>query len=198
MQPLVVAISGSPSKTSKTALLAETVLTLLGDRQPVRHYRISDVDPVALLTGDTSDQFLAGMIDAVTSAHGLIVATPIYKAAYSGLLKVFLDVLPQFALAGTAVLPIATGGSIAHVLAVDYALRPVLQSMGARHIVQSHFVAEAHMLVQEGKLELEEASARPLLEAIENFRHTLTARPEARHLGHPRPPPSECNGLTSQ
>ena len=32
------------------------------------------------------------------------------------------------------------GGSVAHVLALDYGLRPVLQSMGARHIVQSHFI----------------------------------------------------------
>jgi FMN reductase len=63
----------------------------------------------------------------------VVVATPVYKAAYSGLLKVFLDVLPQTALKGKLVLPLATGGSPHHMLALDYALRPVLQSLGAPH-----------------------------------------------------------------
>lgn len=188
MPPSLVALSGSMSATSKTASLADHILRLVAGGEPARHYRISAVDPAALLRGDTSDELLAEMVDAVAGAHGVIVATPIYKAAYSGLLKVFLDILPQFALAGTAVLPIGTGGSVAHVLALDYALRPVLQSMGARHIVQSHFVAESSMSVADGVLTLQPESAGPLHAAIENFRHTLTTVPAARHLGHPRPP----------
>ena len=39
-------------------------------------------------------------------------------------------------------LPIATGGSVAHVLALDYALRPVLQLMDARHVVAGYFVVD--------------------------------------------------------
>ena len=181
----LVAISGSPSPTSKTALLAEHVLALAGGG---RHYRVSAVPPAALLSGDMTDPVLAEMAAAVEGAHGLIVATPIYKAAYSGMLKAFLDVLPQFALAGAAVLPIATGGSLAHVLALDYALRPVLQSMGARHIVQGHFMPEAQMRVQDGVLTVDGDGAGPLHHAIDHFRRTLTADPDARHLGHPRPP----------
>ncbi len=127
------------------------------------------------------------MVDAVANAHGLIIATPIFKASYSGLLKVFLDALPQFALAGCAVMPIATGGSLAHALALDYALRPVLQSMGARHVIQSHLVVEQHMTIVAGRLQLDEASSEPLRYAIEHFRHTLTTDPKARNLGHPRP-----------
>ena len=188
MQPSLVAISGSPSPTSKTALLADHVLALAASGGPARHYRVSAVPPGGLLSGDMADPVLREMVEAVVGAHGLIIATPIYKAAYSGLLKAFLDVLPQFALAGTAVLPIATGGSLAHVLALDYALRPVLQSMGARHIVQGHFVAEPHMRIENGVLHLDPDSAAPLNEAIGHFRHTLTANPLARHLGHPRPP----------
>ncbi|WP_372430482.1 NAD(P)H-dependent oxidoreductase [Janibacter melonis] len=45
------------------------------------------------------------------------------------MLKTFLDLLPQDALRGKVVLPVATGGSPAHVLSVDYALRPVLASL---------------------------------------------------------------------
>ena len=184
----IVALSGSPSPASKTALLAEHVLDLIGEPAPAgRHYRVSSLDPRALLTGDMQDALLAEMVGAVQAAHGVVVATPIYKAAYSGLLKAFLDVLPQFALAGKAVLPIATGGSVAHVLALDYALRPVLQSMGARHIVQSHFVPEADMSVANGKVTVGCNSAPSLRHAAEHFRQALTDEPGARQLGHPRP-----------
>ena len=188
MQQLIVAISGSPSTTSRTALLAEHVLALSTDERPGRHYRVSAIPPAALLNADMGDERLAEMVEAVTRAHGLIIATPIYKAAYSGLLKAFLDVLPQFALAGTAVLPVATGGSLAHVLALDYALRPVLQSMGARHIVQAHFVPEAGMAVENGLLHLSGDTTGSLHEAVRHFRYAVTSSPEARHLGHPHPP----------
>ena len=188
MQPSIVAISASPSPRSRTALLAEYVLGLAADGHAARHYRISCLSPAVLLGGDMKDPLLAEMVAAVEGAHGLIVATPIYKASYSGLLKVFLDLLPQFALAGTAVLPIATGGSIAHVLALDYALRPVLQSMGARHIVQAHFVAEKQLSAANGTVTLEPEAEAPLHEAIHHLRYALTTDPDARYLGHPRPP----------
>lgn len=188
MQPSLIAISGSPSPTSKTALLAEFVLQQAAGNREVRHYRVSSVPPAALLKGDLNDPILDEMVEAVVNAHGIIIATPIYKASYSGLLKTFLDVLPQFALAGAAVMPIATGGSLAHALALDYSLRPVLQSMGARHVIQSHLVMEQHMSVGADGLQLDEASSEPLRHAVEHFLHTLTTDPKARNMGHPRPP----------
>jgi FMN reductase len=72
----------------------------------------------------------------------VVIATPIYKAAYSGALKAFLDLLPQFGLTGKVVLPLATGGSLAHVLAIDYALRPVLSSLNPLHVVTGLFVLD--------------------------------------------------------
>jgi len=71
-----------------------------------------------------------------------VVATPIYKAAYSGLLKIFLDVLPQFGLREKVVFPLATGGTVAHVLALDYALRPVLSSLDPVHVVSGLFILD--------------------------------------------------------
>jgi FMN reductase len=51
-------------------------------------------------------------------------------------------VLPQTALKGKLVLPLATGGSPHHMLALDYALRPVLQSLGARHILPGIYATD--------------------------------------------------------
>ncbi len=101
----------------------------------VRHHRVSTIAPEVLLQGITKDADLAGMIEDVENAHGVIIATPIYKASYSGMLKCFLDILPQFALAGKAILPIGTGGSVAHVLALEGAASPLWEAV--RHFTQA-------------------------------------------------------------
>ncbi|WP_204304970.1 NAD(P)H-dependent oxidoreductase, partial [Stenotrophomonas maltophilia] len=77
------------------------------------HIRLRDISAEALLGARPDDPGLAEAIECVEAADGIVVATPIYKAAYSGLLKAFLDALPQFGLAGKTVLQLATGGSLA-------------------------------------------------------------------------------------
>jgi GNAT superfamily N-acetyltransferase len=102
------------------------------------------------------------------------VATPVYQAAYSGLLKVFLDLLPQFAFRGKAVLPLVTGGSPAHVLAVDYALRPVLSQLGAAHIGQGWFVPSAHIRQWgDGGVLIDPASLAPIAQVTDEFLATV-------------------------
>jgi FMN reductase len=183
----VLAISGSPSASSKSARLADEVLDRLQQANvETRHIRVRDLNPQALMNGDMDDNSISAFTEAVDGSHGLVLATPIYKAAYSGLLKAALDLLPQYALAGKVVLPLATGGTPAHILALDYALRPVLQSMGARHVVQSHFVAEAQFTTD--PFGLTAAAELPLTSAIDHFLHSLTDLQEARWLGYPMPP----------
>lgn len=185
----IVAISGSPSRNSTTAKLAEYALAhvLARSDSQGRHIHVIDLDPKALLRGDLSNAKLKEAVDATCNADGLIVATPIYKASYTGLLKAFLDILRQFALAGKAALPLATGGSPAHVLALDYGLRPVLHSMGVRHVVQSFFLVQSQFSVVDGKLAVEDDVASQLNNAIDHFRLSLSSEPSTRHLGHPRP-----------
>ncbi|MBO0743094.1 MAG: NAD(P)H-dependent oxidoreductase, partial [Hyphomicrobiaceae bacterium] len=78
-------------------------------------------------------------------AHAVVLATPIYKAAYSGLLKAFLDLLPQDGLHGKWIWPLATGGSPAHTLALDHSLRPVLDNLGAHQVVPSVYALESQV-----------------------------------------------------
>ncbi|WP_248311336.1 NAD(P)H-dependent oxidoreductase [Bosea sp. ASV33] len=125
-------------------------------RQPgTQHFRIIDLDPEALVKGRADHFSIAPVLGAIDQADGVIVATPIYKASCSGLMEVFLDLLPQYGLSNKAVLPLATGGSLAHVLAFDYAFRPILQSMRARHIVQGVFVSNGQSSVVDGAIVLE-------------------------------------------
>ena len=60
-----------------------------------------------------------------------IIATPTYKASYTGLLKAFLDRYPNEGLAGVLAIPVMTGGSSAHSMGVDAHLRPLLLELGA-------------------------------------------------------------------
>lgn len=184
----VVAVSGSPAELSSTSELVDYVIARLPANVSVAsHIRLRDLDPRALLCADRGNPEVAAAQRDIDEADGVIIATPVFKAAYSGLLKAFLDVLPQFGLAGKAVLPLATGGSVAHVLALDYALRPVLQSMGARHIVQSHFVCASQITRDSGALELAPEAEGPLGEAVFHFGLALGCPVTAPLLGHPRP-----------
>jgi SsuE family FMN reductase len=120
------------------------------------------------------DPVIQTAIDVLAAADAVVVTTPVYKAAYSGLLKVFLDLLPQYALRGKPVLPLATGGTPAHVLVIDYALRPVLTSLGAGAIGQGWFVLSSHVrLYDGGGLLLDPAASVPLYQVTEAFLSTV-------------------------
>lgn len=134
----IILLGGSPSPNASTSRLLQHVgekLALHGRR--VTRIEARELDPQALLAADCGDPGIARVLALVAAAEALVVATPVYKAAYSGLLKAVLDLLPQDGLAGKLVLPLASGGSQSHMLALDYALRPVLASMAPRSILPS-------------------------------------------------------------
>lgn len=142
----VLLIAGSPTERSRSAALLAYVGSQLAQRGvPVERLRIRDLSPQALLLADFGHPSVVNAIHQVDQAQAVVVATPVYKAAYSGALKVLLDLLPQTALKGKTVLPLATGGSPHHMLALDYALRPVLQSLGARHILPGVYATDAQV-----------------------------------------------------
>ena len=143
----VVGLSGSPSALSRSAWLLQFAQTRLkGQRRAdTSSIALRELPAQALVDADTQHPALREAIARIARADVLFVSTPIYKAAYSGLLKVFLDVLPVDALRGKSVLPLATGGSLGHLLAIDYALKPVLGALGARHIADAVYVPDAQL-----------------------------------------------------
>ncbi|MCF2528764.1 NADPH-dependent FMN reductase [Yinghuangia soli] len=186
----VLTLWGSPSGTSRTGIVAGHVsdrLEAAGHR--VDRLAVRDLPAQALLHADFGDPALREAIAAVEKADALVVASPVYKAAYSGVLKVFLDVLPQFALRGKAVLPVLTGGTPAHVLALDYALRPVLTSLGATHVAQGWFVHEAYVHPAEGDGEhrVDAEGVAPLLDLVDAFAAHLSATSAAPAPASDRP-----------
>nr|WP_315463159.1 NADPH-dependent FMN reductase [uncultured Rhodoferax sp.] len=146
----VLLIAGSPSERSRTAALLEAAGQRLEARGVlVDRLRVRDLSPQALLLADFGHPSISQATGRVADADVIIVATPVYKAAYSGVLKVFLDLLPQDGFKGKVVLPLATGGSPHHMLALDYSLRPVLQSLGAKHILPGIYATDSQVTVNE-------------------------------------------------
>ncbi|MEW1747662.1 NADPH-dependent FMN reductase [Streptomyces angustmyceticus] len=175
----VLSVSGSPSATSRTArLLRHLDARLTEEGHHVLPLDVRTLPAEALLGADFGHPAIVEATELFARADGVVIGTPVYKAAYSGLLKSLLDLLPQYALTGKTVLPLATGGSTAHVLAIDYALRPVLSSMGAAHIVQGWFVLDRHLAVREdGALSVEPGAQEGLDQVLAQFSGALGRSP---------------------
>ena len=174
----IITIAGSPSRTAKSA-------RVLGYARAAMEAKGWRVDTIAVRDLPAEDLIHARVDSpAIQSAHALlagaqavIVATPIYKAAYSGVLKAFLDLLPQDALRGKIVLPLATGGSPAHLLAIDYALKPVLGALGATHVLRGVYLLDSHLHVTpDGDLQIETTLEQRMQEALEELHFQLEAR----------------------
>ncbi|CAL9633569.1 NADPH-dependent FMN reductase [Streptomyces sp. enrichment culture] len=177
----ILSVSGSPSATSRTARL----LRHLDDRLRHQGHEVTPLDvrtlPAdALLGADFGHPAIVEATALFARADAVVIGTPVYKAAYSGLLKSLLDLLPQYALAGKTVLPLATGGTTAHVLAIDYALRPVLMSMGAGHIVQGWFTLDKDITVgPDGTLSVASAATEALTAVTDRFSAAVGGRTPA-------------------
>ncbi|MGW7679618.1 NADPH-dependent FMN reductase [Kribbella sp. NPDC054772] len=176
---IIATISSSPSVPSRTdAVLDYVTKRLISHGHTVTPIVLRDLPAEPLLHGQADHPAIAAAAAVLETADAVVVTTPVYKAAYSGLLKVFLDLLPQYALKGKNVLPLATGGTPAHVLVIDYALRPVLTSLGAGAIGQGWFVLSSHIQVYDGGgVLLDAAASVPLYQVTEAFLATVEGGP---------------------
>ncbi len=161
-----VGISGSPSATSKSRVLVEYALAQLAARgAETRLIDLATLPADALLGRGTAPPISAAL-DTVTCARVVVAGTPVYRATYSGLLKVFFDLLPQDSLVGKIGIPIVTGHGSAHSLAVDYGLRPLFASLGAVVVASAVYGTSEQFLDGKPGPDLLRAADRAVREAI--------------------------------
>lgn len=86
---------------------------------------------------------MASAVATVQESALVIVASPTYKATYTGLLKLFLDRFPGGSLAGVTAVPMMLGGHWRHALAADLLLKPVLVEIGATCPAAGLFLLES-------------------------------------------------------
>lgn len=167
----ILAISASPAEASRTERLTDYVLQAVGEGLIKKHLHLRTLPADSLVKAKVEHPDIAEALKMVDEASLVVIATPTYKASYSGLLKIFLDVLPQYGLRGKSVLPIAVGGTMAHMQMLDLCLRPVLQSMWPRHIGQGCFLLSQDIAFDDdGGIKLEGPGALLLQEVIAAFR----------------------------
>ncbi|MBW5449280.1 NADPH-dependent FMN reductase [Cohnella sp. CFH 77786] len=136
--------------------------------------RAAELPAQALLQADFKDAALLRAIAAVEQADGVVIAGPVYKASYSGLLKAFLDLLPQTGLQGKITLPLFIGGTIAHLLSVEYALKPVISALGGRHVLGGVYAVDQWVEKREnGGFSLSEELQTRLERAADEFAEEL-------------------------
>ena len=94
---------------------------------------------------DPADPRAGAAVADVLGSDVLVVASPTYKASYSGLLKAFLDRFATGGLAGANAVPILLGGTPDHRLAVDLHFAPLLLELGAKVPARGLFVLESEV-----------------------------------------------------
>jgi FMN reductase len=146
----IVVVSAGLATPSSTRLLADQLaaatdvaLRARGDAADIDVIELRELaHPLAdhLLTGFASGA-LAEAIETVRHADGLIVVTPVFAASYSGLFKVFFEVLEQDLLRGKPVLLAATAGTARHSLVLEHAMRPLFSYLRAVTVPTAVFAA---------------------------------------------------------
>lgn len=167
----IVTIAGSPMEPSRTtALLDHVGAQLMAAGLSVHAVQVRRLPAEDLLFGRYNSPAVAAVAAAIAAARGVVLATPVYKGAYSGVLKALLDLLPSGALAGKAAMAIASGGSPAHSLAVEYALGPLLAALGAGQVCAGLYLTDGQARPgPDGSLTLDESAAARLQQAVAGF-----------------------------
>lgn len=182
----LVAVSGGLQRPSRSAALAAHLMDLIaGERACER--RLVELGPLApRLAGalwraqlpDTVERELA----AVEQADVLVVATPVFRGAYTGLFKHFFDFIHQDALIDKPVLLAATGGSERHALVIEHQLRPLFSFFQARTLPLGVYATDKdfvdYRLQDQALLERARLAVQRALPWLESTRHARPARAE--------------------
>ncbi len=150
----IAVVTGNPKPASRTHGVALAVADLLAAELPGEHPAplVIDLAEHAASLFDWSDAELSRLTAEVAAADLAIFASPTYKAAYTGMLKAFLDRYGSNGLAGTVAIPVMTGGWPGHLLAVEVHLRPVLVELGATVPARGLYVTEPELATLDAPL----------------------------------------------
>ncbi len=141
---MISAGTGNPSATRQLAdRIAQKSLDALDVEATVSVIELGPlaVDSARAAVAGFPGEALQEAIDRLAGADAIIVATPIYKAGISGLLKTFVDILDNDLLVAKPVLLAATGGTPRHALVIDDQLRPLFAYMRALTVPTSVYAA---------------------------------------------------------
>ncbi|MDQ7910378.1 NAD(P)H-dependent oxidoreductase [Phytohabitans sp. ZYX-F-186] len=136
---------GNPNPGSRTRRVAEAVAGAVAEVTGADRGEVFDLADLAASMFQWPCAELDRCTAEVAGSDLVVVASPTYKATYTGLLKAFLDRYPTDGLAGVVAIPVMTGGSPAHSMAPDAYLRPLLVELGASVPTRGLYVTMAQL-----------------------------------------------------
>ncbi|MDY7106118.1 MAG: NAD(P)H-dependent oxidoreductase [Actinomycetota bacterium] len=138
-------VVGNPKPMSRTRMVAEAVAKACTAG-------VDDIDEVVVDLADLAPRLfdwgaedVAALNDRLAGSDLAVIASPTFKATYTGLLKAFLDRYGNRGLAGVTAVPVMMGASAVHSLAPELGLRPLLVELGASVPTRSLYVTEAEL-----------------------------------------------------
>lgn len=149
-QHSLVAVSAGLGQPSSTRMLADRLmaataraLSEASDEVSTSVIELRDIaqDMTNNLISGFQSEGLRQATESAAKADGLIVVSPIFSASYSGLFKMFFDVIEPDSIAGSPVLIAATAGTPRHSLALDHAMRPLFSYLRAIVVPTAVFAA---------------------------------------------------------
>jgi FMN reductase len=116
------------------------VVEELTGKAPEFSLDLADLGPELL---DYKAESVTAAVAAVAAADLVVIASPTYKATYTGLLKLFLDRFGAGSLRSVVAVPVMLGGDWRHSLAPEAFLKPVLSELGASMPTRGLFLLDS-------------------------------------------------------
>jgi FMN reductase len=168
----IAVVTGNPKPASRTHGVALAVASAIAEGSASSASSASSAPEVVVDLAeyaprlfDWDDAELSSLTASVAAADVAVFASPTYKAAYTGMLKAFLDRYGSNGLAGVVAVPVMTGGWAGHSLAVEVHLRPVLVELGATVPARGLYVTEPELPDLDAVISKWSATAAPLIHA---------------------------------
>src|SRR6185312_7382773 len=194
----VVGVSGSLKAPSRTIALVDGIIDALGQQLDIEplHIRVNELGPffAGALTREELPEEVENALQAIETADVLVVASPVYRASFTGLFKHLFDFVDQYALVDTPILLAATGGSERHALIIEHQFRPLFGFFQALTLPVGVYAHDSDFTdYQISSIRLQERLDKAVLKAIPLIRSNVAEKEEiARTLageGTPAPEP---------
>lgn len=164
----VLSAPGPGSRTDAVGVRAARRLAALG--HTLDELALRDLPAEALLWRDLHHPAIAAVLARAEAADALIITSSVYQSSFTAPVKAFLDLFAMNGLRDKVVLPLMVGGSPGHVLALDYGLRPVLQSLAPSHVAAGRYIVASEVLLDPaGQPHVEESAAAALDRVASDF-----------------------------
>ena len=162
---ITTVVAGNPKPGSRTLSAAVLLSELITGAAPDHVIDVITLGPGLLGWGDPS---VADAVATVKASDFLVIASPTYKASYTGVLKLFLD---QFetarGLANAVAVPLMLGAGPGHAMAPDLLLKPVLVELGASVPCQGLYLLDGAAQDAEPSAQWRERWAAELVAAVQ-------------------------------